>query len=115
MLKNKISKKDEFSYVFNEKKYLRLNSLTIQYAKRLKRNGYNHPRYGIIASRKIGNAVKRNFAKRRIKALENIICTFGSKNFDYVLVAKKNILVENFYKLSLELKYALIKIKKITS
>ena len=114
MFKNKLKKKAEFYYVFSARKYMRFDSFIIQYAKRIHPFKINHPRYGIIASKKIGNAGKRNFAKRRIRALENIIKSFGDNNLDYVLVIKKNILSEKFDKLTLELKNALNKIKVLT-
>ena len=70
----------------------------------------NSPRFGIIASKKVGNAVQRNFAKRIIKALKNIFLNFGKNEFDYILVAKKNLLNENFKILSSQLEQTLNKI-----
>ncbi len=51
------------------------------------------PRYGITASKKIGNAVTRNRAKRRLRALVRGYL-FGTANvgagIDYVLIARHN-------------------------
>ena len=67
-----IKKKEDFSHVFRNGSFLNCNSFTINYAKKSKLAGTNSPRFGIVASKKVGNAVQRNFAKRRAKALKNI-------------------------------------------
>ena len=49
----------------------------------------NEIRYGVTASKKVGNAVKRNFAKRRLRVLFNThLKVLGTKGFDYVAVAR---------------------------
>ena len=111
----KITKKDEFSHIFKNGNFISFNCFTINYAEKLTKKNNSLPRYGVIASKKIGNAVKRNFAKRRVKALKNILCNSGKKELDYVFVIKKKILNRKFKMLSLELEIALDKIKKITS
>ena len=108
-----IKKKEDFSHVFRNGSFLTCNSFTINYARKSKVAGTNSPRFGIIASKKVGNAVQRNFAKRRIKALKNIFLNFGKNEFDYVLVAKKNLLNENFKILSSQLEQTLNKIKTL--
>ena len=47
-------------------------------------------RYGLTCSKKVGNAVKRNRAKRRLRALVKIIIPIeGLKGWDYVLIGKE--------------------------
>lgn len=47
-------------------------------------------RYGITCSRKIGNAVKRNRAKRRLRALiRDILPKMGREGWDYVVIARR--------------------------
>lgn len=108
-----IKKKEDFSYVFRNGSFLNSNSFTINYAKKPKAASTNSPRFGIIASKKVGNAVQRNFAKRRTKALKNIFLNCGKNEFDYILVAKKNLINENFKILSSQLEQTLNKIKTL--
>ena len=59
---------------------------------------------GYTASKKIGNAVKRNKAKRIMRELARKIIINGKRNSYYVLIAKSSLLNEKFDKLLLELK-----------
>ena len=59
---------------------------------------------GYTASKKIGNAVKRNKAKKIMRELARKIIINGKINSYYVLIAKSSILKEKFDKLLLELK-----------
>ena len=60
---------------------------------------------GYTASKKIGNAVKRNKAKRIMRELARKIIINGKINSYYVLIAKSSILNEKFDKLLLILSY----------
>ena len=59
---------------------------------------------GYTASKKIGNAVKRNKAKRIMRELARKIIINGKINSYYVLIAKNSLLNEKFDKLLIELK-----------
>ena len=59
---------------------------------------------GYTASKKIGNAVKRNKAKRILRELARKIIINGKTNSYYVLIAKSSLLEEKFDKLLMELK-----------
>ena len=49
------------------------------------------PRLGITATRKIGGAVTRNRAKRRLRALgQCLIARYGKPGHDYVLITRYN-------------------------
>ena len=106
-----IKKKEDFANVFRNGSFLNCSSFTINYAKKSKLIKTNLPRFGVVASKKVGNAVQRNFAKRRTRALKNIFLNCGKNEFDYVLVAKKNLLNEKFKILSSQLEQTLNKIK----
>ena len=113
MFTSKIKKSREFSLVFKTGKYLRLSSLIIQYKRKpIDEKSYTSS-YGIVVSKKVGNAVKRNFAKRRLRAiLNNIDFTFEKKPMNYVFIANKNLLRTKFSSLNIEICNAL---KKLTS
>ncbi len=59
---------------------------------------------GYTASKKIGNAVKRNRAKRIMRELARKIIINCKTNSYYVLIAKPSLLEEKFDNLLLELK-----------
>ena len=67
--------------------------------------------FGFTATKRIGNAVKRNRAKRRMRALissllkeDNIL--FKEK-YSYVLIAKQSILKASFFEMHNQLKQCL--------
>jgi len=45
-------------------------------------------RYGLTASRKVGNAVARNRARRRLRALAREVLVHAVPEHDYVLIAR---------------------------
>ena len=48
-------------------------------------------RVGFTASKKVGNSVARNRAKRRLRALaRSILATRGHPGWDYVLIARRD-------------------------
>jgi ribonuclease P protein component len=55
----------------------------------------NIPRIGIIVSKKVGNAVKRNRIKRLIRAFFRLN-KYRLENLDYVFIAKNNIDILNY-------------------
>jgi ribonuclease P protein component len=113
MFLGKIKKSHEFSSVFKTGKYLKLSSLIIQYKSHPINDNNHSSRYGIVVSKKVGNAVQRNFTKRRLKAvLNNINYTFEKKSIDYIFVARKNLIKIKFSDLYIELCNALKKINQ---
>ena len=59
---------------------------------------------GYTATKKLGNAINRNKAKRRMRELaRKVIKKYGKKNFYYVIIAKTPILKMPFKTLELEL------------
>ena len=58
----------------------------------INKNRQNDVRLGITVGKKIGNAVKRNRAKRVITAAFSTICPQISGGYDFVIVARTRIL-----------------------
>lgn len=71
-------------------------------------------RVGFTASKKIGNAVARNRAKRRLREIARaVLPTMGRPGWDYVLVAKPGVTtVRDFSLLLTDLQGALTRIHK---
>jgi ribonuclease P protein component len=67
-------------------------------------------RIGFTASRKVGNAVARNRAKRRLRALADLVMADLDTSLDYVLVARPETLVRAFPVMTADLGYAIKKI-----
>jgi len=55
------------------------------------------PRIGFTASRKVGMAVERNRARRRLKAAaERVLPAHGAPGFDYVAIARRETITRRF-------------------
>lgn len=69
-------------------------------------------RVGFTASKIIGNAVQRNRAKRRLRALaDRYLEKYAMETHDYVFIARKAILQRAFQDLRRDLVYALHNMK----
>ena len=86
----------------NEGKFVKSKNINIQILHN--QNLENSIGIGYTASKKIGNAFKRNKAKRIMRELARKIIINGKINSYYVLIAKSSLLNEKFDKLLLELK-----------
>jgi len=70
-------------------------------------------RVGYTVSKQNGNAVNRNRIKRRLRSVSNLIFEkYGKKNWNYVIIGKKNTLIVDFQSLIKELTSAIKKIHK---
>ena len=88
--------------VRNEGSYIKGKNINIQIL-----HNQNLKKYigvGYTASKKIGNAVKRNKAKRIMRELAKKIIINGKTNSYYVLIAKSSLLDEKFDNLLLEIR-----------
>ena len=69
------------------------------------------PRYGLTVSKRVGNAVIRNRARRRLRAVaEEILPCSASTGYDYVLIGRKGTPSRNFPALKKDLKTGLEKL-----
>ena len=65
---------------------------------RFRDDGETRVQVGFTASKKIGNAVKRNRAKRRLREVARaLLPTMGLAGWDYVLVARPGVTVDRLY------------------
>ena len=71
-------------------------------------------RFGVTATKKIGNAVVRNRCKRKLRALaKEVLVLYAKENSDYVLIARKATFERNISLLKSDLINALKEIKHI--
>ncbi len=92
IIKNNKSFKTKYFYIYVQKK---------------EQKNY---RFGISVGKKIGNAVRRNKIKRQIK--EIISKNDYQKNFDCIIIVRREINNANFSKISEDLNKVLITLKK---
>ncbi len=65
-------------------------------------------RVGYTVTKKIGNAVRRNRVRRRLRAaVSRVVPEMGSKRFDYVVIGRLSTFDRPFYALVKDLKTAL--------
>ena len=73
-------------------------SMTVQ--ARNRKDGQGNIRVGFTCSKKVGNAVARNRAKRRLRAVARLLLpTHGLAGYDYVLIGRPNISASRPYTL----------------
>jgi ribonuclease P protein component len=69
-------------------------------------------RIGITVTKKVGNAVERNFVKRRLRVLaRTVLATNISQSADYVLVGRRAALKRTFDELSRDVLEAIKRLK----
>lgn len=60
-------------------------------------NYQNDIRYGITATKRIGKAVQRNRAKRRLREVaKKTLSAYGQPGWDYVFIARQAVISHNF-------------------
>lgn len=74
------------------------------------KSGSTQLRYGLTASRKIGNAVTRNRARRRLRTLAQEVLPLHAAPNDYVLIARATSPTRDFDALRKDLLTALQKL-----
>ena len=92
-------------------KHVSTTGFVLQARKRVEASA-PQPRYGITCSKKVGNAVARNRAKRRLRALANsVLPLLGRDGWDYVLIGRAQATVNQPFDMLLEnLRFALKKL-----
>ena len=96
-----IKKRSTFVMIRNQGEFIKSKNMNIQILHN--QDLENSIGVGYTASKKIGNAVKRNRAKRIMRELARKIIINGKINSYYVLIAKSSLLDEKFNNLLIEL------------
>ena len=106
-----LSKNAEFRSLINGKK-INNKYLTI-FFKKLSSKSNKFLNISFVAQKKIGNAVKRNKIKRRLRNMVNEATKKIKINFDYsyLILAKKAVLDENYNEIKSRLFKDFVKIK----
>lgn len=102
-----LKKRSDFLRVANMRKKWVTPAIIVQV---LSNNGVEQDqiRVGYTASKKVGNAVQRNYAKRRMREVAKQVLTKKARNdHDYVLIARREIDDYPFKELIRDLKWAL--------
>ncbi len=88
----RVKTKQEFQKVIKGSKVI--NSTYVLY---FIKNEFDHPRFGISASKKLGNAVIRSTVRRRVRGiLQMLIKENDFANLDYVIIVRKPFLEKEF-------------------
>lgn len=96
---DRVKSKIDFQKVISAKQRKYSNSFIIY---SLKRNDIDHTRFGIAASKKLGNAVTRVRIRRQVRSMiQEIKTTYDIEISEYVIIVKKNYL-DNDYKTNLK-------------
>ena len=100
-----LKKRDDFLRLRSGRKF-HGKSFTLQAKKSNQAN--TGPRIGFTVTRKVGNAVVRNRIKRRLKNVANLeLLKKAKKGYDYVLIARRSALHQEFETLLNELSQGL--------
>ncbi len=89
---NHLLKSAEFRNVFNKGR----KTVTASLVFHVLRTDLGEPRLGLAVSRKVGNAVVRNFVKRRIREAFREKKSSFSESYDIVVYPRRGILEKDF-------------------
>jgi len=94
--------------ILNRNDFVNLNRLgkrqqTAHFTIIFMKNDLGITRLGITVSRKVGNAVRRNKLKRRIREFYRLHKSYFPRGFDIVIAAKRGAVDMGFFKIKEEL------------
>ena len=85
----RILKRSEYLRVKRRGTSVAKPGLVIQAAPVANSSSYLHPRVGFTVSKRVGNAVKRNRARRRLKSIaSDVLPKEGFQSWDYVFIGR---------------------------
>ena len=105
----RVKTKIDFQKVVSSKNKKNSKSFVILF---LKREEYDYPRFGITASRKLGNAVTRVKIRRQVRAmLRDILKKINVLSQDYVIIVRNTYLKHTYQENTQELELLLRKME----
>lgn len=102
-----LKKRQEFKKISSLGKRWVTSAFILQYLPQGEELALPSTRFGFTASRKIGGAVQRNRARRRLKEAVRLNLGHAHPKCDYVLIARDKALTLDFQKLGKDLRWAL--------
>ena len=114
-LVGRLKKRSEFINVTaNGKKWVTRGFILVANAQREKSTPDLEylPRVGFTATKKIGNSVVRNKAKRILRAIsQEVLTSSNTPAWDYVIIARKTLTTSNYEDLKKDFRWAIKKIR----
>ena len=114
-LVGRLKKRSEFINVTaNGKKWVTRGFILVANAQREKSKPDLEylPRVGFTATKKIGNSVVRNKAKRILRALsQEVLTSSNTPAWDYVIIARKTLTTSNYEDLKKDFRWAIKKLE----
>lgn len=103
--KYRLKRKSEFNYIYKKGTSYSTRSFVLLYAK----NRNSEPKFGFVVSKKIGNSVERNRAKRRLISAFYPLNKSVKTNYNYIFVARAGIDQIPFSEIERQFKFVLDK------
>lgn len=100
-----IKKNREFQLIFEKGHSIQGKYLVVYFL----RNSYGINRFGVCAGKKLGTAVRRNYAKRLLREAIRAV-SFAEEGWDLLLVAKNPILEASFCSIIEEIEHIIFKV-----
>ena len=105
---NIIQKNKDFKNIIDKQKCFKNSCLLIHYGS----NNLNHYRFGISISKKLGNAVTRNYYKRILRNIVDNHKKLYSKGKDYIIILRKACIEMNYSEIEQSFLQLISKIEK---
>ncbi len=106
---NRVKSHQDFQKVIANKKSFANSSFVMYYAT----SEYDHPRFGISSSKKLGKAITRNLIRRQVRSMiDEIQKSLSIKAYDIVLIVRKTFIESDYLTNRTNLEKLLIKIKE---
>ena len=103
-----IKKNSEYRKVYNSGKSV-ANRFFVIFAKK---NSLRISRFGFSVGKKVGNAVVRNRVRRVLKEICRLNTEMFPPGFDYIILARKDAVTQNFAQIKIHLSKLVLKVIK---